>query len=235
MAPQHLAAARDSCVKWVGRWLRDGVWPTLDPPSTNLADDVEQPKPEIDADADEDVVRTVYERLCAELETEAERRRAVENKLIAAGSVAPIAVTIMVAVATFLSRGRLQESVSESAVITFVAFYAALQFLRATLAAINGLSRKSYNVPTVSEILPASTEALVGYLRNACNDHVRRLEQHRETTNENVSQLALAHKSIKNAVTAIVIALLILVGLIAWEYVGLAREARTVQELKRFS
>ena len=160
-------------------------------------------------------------------------RRAVENKLIAAGSVAPIAVTIMVAVATFLSRGRLQESVSESAVITFVAFYAALQFLRATLAAINGLSRKSYNVPTVSEILPASTEALVGYLRNACNDHVRRLEQHRETTNENVSQLALAHKSIKNAVTAIVIALLILVGLIAWEYVGLAREARTVQELDR--
>ena len=38
--------------------------------------------------------------------------------------------------------------------------------------------------------------------------------QHRETTNENVSQLALAHESIKNAVTAIVIALLLLFRLI---------------------
>ena len=217
MASQHLAAARDSRVKRIGRWLRDRGWATLDPPSTNLADDVEQPKPEINADADENVVRTVYERLSAELETEAERRRAVEIKLIAAGSVAPIAVTIMVAIATFLSPGRLQESVSESVVITFVAFYAALQFLRATLAAINGLSRKSYTMPTASAILPASTEELVGYLRNACNDHVRRLEQHRETTNENVSQLALAHESIRNAVTAIVIALLILFGLIVWE------------------
>ena len=162
-------------------------------------------------------MRTVYERLYAELQTEAERRRAVESKLIAAGSVAPIAVTIMVAVATFVSPCRLQESVSESVVITFLASYAALQFLRATLAAINGLSRKSYTVPTVSAILPSSTNDLVGYLRNACNDHVRRLEQHRETTNENVSQLALAHESIKNAVTAIVIAFFMLFGLIVWK------------------
>ena len=120
MAPQRLAAARDSSMKRVGRWLRDRVWATLDPPSTNLADDVEQPKPEINADADEEIVRTVYERLYAELQTEAERRRAVESKLIAAGSVAPIAVTIMVAVATFVSPCRLQESVSESVVYTFL-------------------------------------------------------------------------------------------------------------------
>lgn len=217
MAPQQLAAARDSRVKRVGRWLRDRVWATLDPPSTNLGHDVEQPKPDINANADRDVVRTVYERLSAELETEAERRRAVESKLLAAGSVAPIAVTIMIAVATVLSSGRLQEFVLESVVITFVAFYAALQFLRATLAAINGLSIKSYTVPTVSAILLASKEELVGYLRSASNDHVRRLEQHREMTNEKVSQLALAHESIKNAVTAIVIALLILFGLIVWE------------------
>ena len=217
MAPQPLAAAHDSRVKQVGRWLRDGVWATLDPPSMNLAGDAEQAKPEIYADADGDIVRTVYERLSAELEIEAERRRAVEIKLIATGSVAPIAVTIMVAVATFLSPGRLQASVPVGVVITLVAFYAALQFLRATLAAINGLSRKSYTVPTVSAILSASPETLVEYLRNASNDHVRRLEQHRETTNERVSQLALAHKSIRNAMTALAISLLILSGLIVWK------------------
>ena len=125
----------------------------------------------------------------------------------------------MIAVATLLSPDRLQEFELESLVITFVAFYAALQFLRATLAAINGLSRMSYAVPTVSAILPASKEGVTGYLRNASNDRVHRLEQHREMTNDKVSQFAVAHESITNAVTAIVITLLILVGIIVWEYV----------------
>ena len=202
---QPLVAARDSRVKRVVCWLRDRVWPTLDPPSTNQA---EQPSPTIKADADEHVMRAVYERLSAELEVEAERRRAVETKLVAAGSVASIAVTIMVAVAT--STGQLQEFVLESIVLT----YAALQFLHATWTAVSGLSRKGYTIPTVSAILPASTEGLVEYLRNASNDHIRRLEQYRETTNENVSQLALAHTSIKNALAALVIALLISSGVI---------------------
>ena len=207
MAKQPLAAKRNSRVKRAGRWLRDRVWASLDPPP-NLDSNVQQSGLEINAD--EEVVRAMYERLSAELEAEDERKRSVETKLIAAGSVASIAVTIMGSVATFLT--------SELLWVGIAMAYAALQFLRATLAVISGLSRKSYSGPTTSAILSAGTEGLVGYLREASIDHVKRLVQHRETTNENVSQLALAHTSIKNAlvalVVALVVALLILSGLI---------------------
>ena len=216
MAPQVLAAVPRA--KQVLRWLRDLVWATLDPPSGNLRGGAEEPRPEINADAHDDVVREVYGRLSAELEIEAERRRAVETKLVAVGSVAPIAVTIMVATVSFLSSGRLRDFVPASVfVILVMAVYVALQFLRAMLAAIYGLSRKSYAGPNISEIVLAGTEGRSGYLRNACNDVARRIEQHRETTNEKVSQLALAHWAIRNAVIALVVELVIVAGLIWWE------------------
>ena len=218
MAPQLLIAVPDSRAKQVGRWLRDRVWATLDPPSRNLPGDAAKPKPEINADAHDDVVREVYVRLSAELETEAERRRAVETKLLAIGSVAPIAVTIMVAAASFLSSGRPRDFVPVSVIVILVmAFYVALQFLRAMLAAICGLFRIGYAVPDISEIVSAGTEGLSGYLRNASNDLARRIEQHRETTHKKVSQLAIAHESILNAVTALLVELFILCGLIVWE------------------
>ena len=133
------------------------------------------------------MVREVYGRLSAELEIEAERRRAVETKLLAVGSVAPIAVTIMVAAISFLSSGRLRDFVPESVVVVLViAVYVALQFLRAMLAAIYGLSRMGYSGPQISEIVRAGTVEPSGYLRNASNDVARRIEQHRETTNEKV-------------------------------------------------
>ena len=221
MAPQ-LAAVRDSRAKQVGRWLRDRVYPTLDPPARNLLGDAEKPKREINADANDDVVREVYGHLSAELESETERRRAVETKLLAIGSVAPIAVTIMVAAASFLSSGRLRDLVPVSVIVISVMVYVALQFLCAMRAAICGLSRKNYDVPHISDIVPNSTERLSWYLRNASNNMARRIEQHRETTNTKVSQLAVAHQAMRNAVTALVVALfifLIPVGLIVWELV----------------
>ena len=200
MAPKPLAATPDSRLKRSVLWLKDRLWATLDPLPPSLDRNADQPRLEINADAK--VLRAVYERLSAELEVEADRKRTVVSKLIAAGSVASIAVTIMVAVATSMPSG-----------LQVLMAYAAVQFLRATLAAINGLSRRSYIVPTRSDLLPDGTKGLVGYLRNACNDHVLRLEQHRETTNENVSQLALAHASINNALFALVFALVIPLGL----------------------
>ena len=218
MALQLLTAARDSRAKQVGYWIRDRFWATLDPPSRNSPGDAEKPKPEINADANDDVVREVYGRLSAELEIEAERRRAVETKLLSIGSVAPIAVTIMIAAASFLSSGRLPDFAPLSVVtISVMASYVALQFLRAMRAAICGLSRRGYAMPNISEIVPADTKELSGYLRNASTDLARRIEQHRETTNEIVSQLAVAHDSIRNAVTVLVVELFILSGLIVWE------------------
>ena len=212
----QMAVVRDSRTKRVGRWLRDWIWATLDAPSRNLLNSSEEPT--LLKDTNDDVLQKVYGRLSAELEAETERRRAVEAKLLAVGSVAPIAVTIMVAAVSFLSSGRLPDFVPVSVIIILgMGFYVALQFLRAMLAAIWGLSRMKYAVPRVSEVLPDGTEELSAYLHRASKDLVGRIEQHRETMNVKVDQLALAHKSMRNAVTALVIGLFGLLGVIVRE------------------
>ena len=213
MAQQPLSTKQNSRLKRFILWLKDRIWPTLDPLPPKHNGNADQPQLEINTKPE--VVRVVYERLLAELKVEADRKRTVENKLVAAGSVSLIAVTIMVAVATSLPSG-----------LQVLVAYAALQFLRATWATISGLSRKSYSVPTRSDLLPEGTEGLDRYLLNACNYHLRRLEQHRETTNEDVSQLALAHASIQNALFVLILAILIPLGLrfigLVWDPTGCA-------------
>ena len=205
-------------VAGVGRWLRDRVWVTLDPAVGSSRDDGD--KPEVDGYASDDVVREVYGRLGAELEMESERRRAVEAKLLAVGAVAPMAVTIMGAVVAFLSSGRVGNFVPESVVvISVISVYVALQFLRAMLAAVAGLTRRAYAGPRMSEIVPSGREGVGGYLRRTCNECMCRIEQHREATNEKVSQLAVAHEAMRNAVTALVVQLVVLVGIVVWESV----------------
>lgn len=192
-------ATHGSRLKRFVLWLKDRIWATLD--SVPKKRDGKSSQPHLENNTDTEVLGAVYERISAELKTEADRNREVENKLIAAGSVASIAVAIMVAVATSLPTG-----------LQVLMAYAALQFLRATLAAINGLSRRSYIVPTRSDLLTDGTQGLIEYLCNACNRLVSMLEQHRETTNEKVGQLALAHVSINNALVALVFALGIPLG-----------------------
>ena len=221
---QLLTTTSDSRAKDVGnakrvaRWIRDRFWATLDPPAEDLSGDPEQPRCEISPNTDYDVLREVYARLTAELENEGERRRAVESKLLSIASGAPIAVSIMVAAASFLSSGRLPDFASGSVIaISFVALYVALQFLRALLAATRGVTRRSYATTSVSEIMPADTEGRNAYLCNASQGLARRIVQHREATNGMVSQLAVAHESIKNAVFGLVVELFILSGVIVWE------------------
>ena len=74
-------------------------------------------------------------------------------------------------------------------------------------------------MPRMSEIVPNRGDGVGGYLRGICNEFMRRIEQHRETTNEKVSQLAVAHEAMRNAVTALVVQLVVLVGIVVWESV----------------
>ena len=214
-------AVRGSRAKGCALTVCDWVWPTLRWPSGNLRGDCETLNPEIKVDATDDVVREVYARLSAELEDESERRRAVENKLLASGSVAPIAVTIMAAAVTFLSSGRLREFVPVSVIVVSVmASYVAVQFLCAMLAAIRGLSRMPYDVSSIPEIMSHGAEDLNGYLRQASSGLARRIAQHRKTTNMKVSHLAVAHQSMRNAVIGLVGGLVILVVVTVSEACG---------------
>jgi hypothetical protein len=135
-------------------------------------------------------------------------------KLVAVGSVTPVAVTIIVAVATFLASGHTADFTPLSVIVVAItACYAALQFLRAMLAAIRGLSPMAYSAPAVSAILANGNDGIAEYLRKAAHNLAGIIEQHRHTTNAKVDQLALAHVSIINAVVMLLIAIALL-GLI---------------------
>lgn len=210
--------ARRSRAQRYVRQIRDSLWPRLDRTPGNTARERDKPKPEVNVYADIRLVREAYARLSVDLEAEAERRRAVENKLLAIGSVAPLAVTIVVAAVSFLSSGRLRDLVPASVIVVSVlAFYVASQFLCAMLAAIRGLSAKSYSVPSISEIMPDGADNLSVYLRKACNELARTIEQHRETTNANVSQLSVAHRAMRNAVSGLLVVLFVLVVVVVWQ------------------
>ena len=206
----------DSRLLVLSRWLRDRIWAKLDGPST----DTTAPPMTLDPNVNEDVLPLMFERLSDTLATETDRRRAVESKLVAAGTVAPIAVTLVLAVTTLLSPGRAQDFTSAGAItLALTAFYVALQFLRATLATITGLSRMSYDAALVSAVVSTGTASPADYLRQASIELGRRIMQHREATNAKVDQLALAHISIVNALVAFLIAILVLSAITVWEVV----------------
>lgn len=187
----------------IGHWLLDRIWPTLEggelqPPATQAL---------FTTASAQQVPALIHARLVDEMAAESDRRRAVEAKLVAAGTVAPISVTVLAAVVTFATSGRTAQYTHSSVVaIAFAGLYASLQFLRATVAAVQGLRRRSYAAPRITDILNDATGSEDGYLTARCLDLAARIEQHREVTNGRVSDLALAHDAILNAIVGLVAA-----------------------------
>jgi hypothetical protein len=159
---------------------------------------------------DEATLQFLHDERRQELAAEVERLRIVESKLTTTASVATIPITLLLGVVTFLSSGRAQEFTPFSVIVlSGCAFYVAVQFLRAVLAAIRGLSRTNYPAPFATErVLPrASAEA---YWRDACEALANNIHAYQERTNAKVDQLELAHTSIINAVVALIAAIGIL-------------------------
>jgi len=160
----------------------------------------------------------VAERLRDELTSEVERRLAVEVKLIAIGSVVPVPVTVLVAIVTFLTSGRVGNFTTTSVmVLTVAALYVSLQFLRAMRAAVVGLSRMAYASPEIVAMCSIGDGRALSYSRGAAAEMACRIQQWRGTTSEKVSQLALAHTAMINAVVALISVIMVLGCIAAWD------------------
>src|SRR5689334_4072255 len=125
------------------RMLCDWIWPTLEGKVTVSA--YVAPSPILDPT----VAKEVFARLQAAVESEVDRMKSIDAKLMAVCSVAPICVTLLVAMVGFITSNKPETFTPLSVVgVTLVACYVALQFLRALLAAIAGLERRGIVVPT---------------------------------------------------------------------------------------
>jgi hypothetical protein len=189
-------------VRW--RVVTDRIWPTLE----HLPSGHSAPLPAaVPEGLDETTLRFLHEERRHELAAEVDRLRVVESKLTTIMSVGPIPITLLLGVVAFLSSGRAQEFTPVSViVIATCAFYVALQFLRAILAAIQGLSRTSYPAPFAAAPSRPGADPESG-CRDACEALAKNVHAYRERTNAKVDQLELAYTSIINAVVALILAI----------------------------
>ena len=195
-------------------WLRDRIWPTL------VAHPTAKGKPDFEwpatLTASDDALQLAHEALKDELKSEDERIKTVEAKLINISSLAPIALTVFVAMITFLTSDKMHLFTRGSIwVVVFWGAYIALQFLLAVRAAIKGLARRPFKRLSLEDVLPRGGESRSDYLRRACKEIADVIAGNRRGIDQKVSQLALCHESILNAVWALLILLLILLAIVA--------------------
>lgn len=195
-------------------WLRDRVWPSLDAPPKKA--DVPAFEWPIARPVAVDTLEAAYNLLKDELKSEDDRAKIIESKLLSIASLIPIAMTVTVAMITFLTGGRVSQFTFRSILIVgAVGAYIALQFLRASLAAITGLGRRSYGHIEVKEIVPKPKEKKEEFLQRTCAQMAEILVFNREVVNKKVDQLALGHEAIKNAVWGLLILLFVMLMVVA--------------------
>jgi hypothetical protein len=167
-----------------------------------------------------ETLEVAYAALKDELNAQEDRAKTVETRLLSVSSLAPVSMTILVAVITFLTSDRAREFTWGSVLaVGLVGSYVAFQFLIALLAAVNGLGRRPFNRLAIKDIVPQPDEGKDAYLKRACDELTEAILKNMGAVDDKVSQLALAHEAVKNAVWGLLLVLItILLFTIAGTY-----------------
>jgi hypothetical protein len=168
-----------------------------------------------------DVLESAREALKEEHEAEVDRIRVVETKLLGITSLAPVAMAVVVAGFTVLANGSIQSFTRASVVlIGLVEGYVCLQLLRAVLGAISGLKRRSFSGMSLEDLYPKPNETKEQYLRRGCEETASIIRQNRAEIDAKVTWLDVAHTSIRNAVAGLLVLVLLLILLAAFQAVS---------------
>ncbi len=152
------------------------------------------------------VLREYLDECLRLLDEESDRRQGVEARLTSVMGLSSIAGTVLFSGIIAQATGAIH---SQSAVfrwgMTLGALYLTLQLCSAILAAVRGLSRKSYNVATGSIVLPAKDEDRTEYFRRRILWCLQTLVSHRPQNNAKVTEMAKAHCAMTNFLIGLVI------------------------------
>ena len=153
------------------------------------------------------------EILTARLGQVDERVRNVDSKLVALltlTSVLSTAVAASLAAATTL--GNVDEDARLLAWIAVaVVFYANVQILRSLWSTVGGLTRRSFKELAPGDFVPRRDENGEGYRTRLLNLQVNNMCWNEWVVDQKVSDMAVAHVALKNALTAV--SLLVLLAL----------------------
>ena len=186
--------------------MMDCVWPMLEPT------DLIESKPVTTETGADDESR----ELSRLIDREHDRMRNIETKLQSFIPFASVSATLTVAIVTFATHQAtiaLRVTTASIVVLVFIGSYTIAQFIRIVWAAVEGLSRRPYRQVSAGDVVHHQNESDQDYRARILNEQYQSLDQNIETTNERVSQFAIACRATKNALVGL-LALLVTFGVV---------------------
>lgn len=189
----------------------DLIWPRA--PRSSSASPLEPAWPESLA-LKVETIEATYESLKEEHRAEIDRIRTVETKLLGISGLAPVAMAVIVAAFTVLANRSLQAFTRISVLLVgIVGGYISLELLRAILAAIAGLKRRSFVGLSLKDVYPLPNESKESYLKRSCGELAEIIRRNRAEIDAKVTWLDVAHTAIRNAVVGLLILVMVIIGL----------------------
>jgi hypothetical protein len=140
------------------------------------------------------------------LEEEDNRRQSVEARLTSIMGLTSIAGTVVFSGIIAQATGKLPtQATLLKWILAIGAVYLTLQICSALLAAVSGLSRRAYPADRPRDLLPSSGVAPPSYLRSRIVELVKMVVEHRSENNEKVTQMAVAHRAMRNFLVGLLI------------------------------
>ena len=192
-------------------WLSDRLFPVAQPLSPKERQDmaeksVAQQKEWEDRtaalDAKEESLGQYLAACKAALEDERQRQQSVDTRLATIIGLSSIAGTI--AFGTMLANIPRTPGVLFWLIFVLLG-YLILQLISAMHAAVCGLERRSYDTLPLTDILPNGNEVQNHHVRRQIQQYFSILVQHQDQNNAKVTQMAVAHRAIKNFVGGLLI------------------------------
>lgn len=156
---------------------------------------------------DKEEVLVEYLSACTKsVEAEELRRQSVEARLTTIIGLSSIAGTVAFGGLVAGTAGNLRpHGLAIRWLVMLGALYLILQLCSGILAAVRGLSRRSYLSRSAGDILPDKGEARSVYLRRQIGWSLRFMTDCRAMTNAKVTQMAVAHTAMRNFVLGLVL------------------------------
>lgn len=144
------------------------------------------------------------------LEDESDRRQGVEGRLTTMMGLCSIAATVVFGAIVGAATGTFHtQSMFLRFGLALGALYLTLQLCSAILAAVRGLSRRSYSVENSDVVLPGKDEDQAKHLRRYMGWCLESLSCHRANNNAKVTQMAVAHRAITNFLVGLIVVALL--------------------------
>jgi hypothetical protein len=185
------------------------------------------------SDRTKEELASSLEEVKSMLDIERNRQQSVEGRLSSIVGLTSVTVTMVLAILTLkLSNGTNLDGISgaQRIAILVLSTYIVLQLVCALSAAVKGLSRRGYLELVVEDVLPKKNEKSEDFTRRLMCELVECVHDHDRINSEKVSQMAVAHRALKNFFVGV---LFLIAAIMFWSFSPLEHSTLEDSFLKR--